>query len=189
MTPPMTFDYLSWDAFATLLTGALAVGAALLVGLRQTDIQTKQVTIQNRLADLEDLKLRQALFEERYQVYNASRKWLVATLQYGRPPYPTKNLSEPQQQLELKLADEFLDALDRSRFLFPPSVRETLWKMWTSGQELIHADRTLERESTPQEAREKAADKHDEAFTYLESLLPDFSNLFGDDLVLSAVGV
>lgn len=184
--PPMTLDYLSWEAFATLLTGVLAVGAAIYVGTKQTQIQTKQVLIQNRLADLEEFKLREALFEARYAVYNASRKWLVATLKYGRPPYPTKDLEEAQRELEHKLADEFLDALDRSRFLFPPGVRETLFKMWSAGEELTRSDRTLERESTSQEGREKAADKHDEAFKYLESLLPDFSKLFGDELILTA---
>ncbi len=184
--PPMIFDYMSWEAFATLLTGVLAVTAALIVGTKQTQIQTKQVLIQNRLADLEEFKLRQALFEERYKVYNASRKWLVATLKYGRPPYPTNDLSEAQRELEHKLADEFFDALDRSRFLFPPGVREVLFKMWSAGKDLTHSDNTLERDTSTQEQRGKAADKHDEAFNYLKGLLPDFSKLFGDDLILSA---
>jgi len=184
--PPMTFDYLSWEAFATLLTGALAVGAALIVGLRQTDIQTKQVVIQHRLADLEEMKLRQALFEARYQVYNASRKWLVATVKYGSPPYSAKDLAGAQKVVEMKWADEFLDALDRSRFLFRPAVRDVLVKMWNAGEDIIQADRALERERTTQEQREKAADKHDEAFKYLSGLLGDFSDLFGDELVLTA---
>jgi len=189
MIPPMQLDYLSWEAFATLV----AVIAAFIVGrrqvgiaARQTDIQTEQTRIQNRLADLEELKLRQALFDARYQVYNASRKWLVFTIQHGSPPYSTKVLKGAQKDFEMRLADEFLDAVDRSRFLFRPTVRLVLFKMWESGQLLTRMERTLERDTTTQEQREKAADSHDEAFTYLNGLLSDYSELFGDELVLTA---
>lgn len=186
MIAPMDFDYLSWEAFATLLAGALAVGAAIYVGLRQTQIQTKQVLIQDRLAELEELKLRQALFDARYQVYNASRKWLVFTVQHGSPPYSTKGLEEAQLAVEMKWADEFLDAVDRSRFLFRPAVRQVLFKMWESGQVLTRMERALERDTTTQDQRENAADRHDEAFTYLTGLLSGFSDVFGDELVLTA---
>lgn len=182
----MTFDYLSWEAFATLLTGALAVGAALLVGLRQTDIQTKQVLIQNRLADLEEFKLKEALFDARYAVYNGARMWLLATVQAGTPPYSIKDLKGETKAAEFKWANDFLDALDRSRFLFRPSVRAELVKMYEAGQELRQADRALERDSTTQEQRERAADKHDEAFKYLSGLLGNFSDIFGDELKLTA---
>lgn len=169
----------------TLLTGALAVGAALLVGMRQTEIQQKQVAIQNRLADLEELKLREALFEARYQTYNSARMWLLATVQAGKPPY-SGNLKGETKEAEFKWAGEFLDALDRSRFLFRPSVRAELEKMYEAGQALLQADKVLEREGSSHEQRQKAADKHDEAFQYLSNLLVNFSEIFGDELILIA---
>lgn len=183
--PPMSFDYMSWEAFMTLLTGALAVGAALIVGMRQTDIQREQVAIQNRLADLEELKLRQALFEARYQTYNSARMWLLATVQAGTPPYSVKDLKGETREAEFRWANDFLDALDRSRFLFRPAVRAELVKMHEAGQALLQADKALERDSSSHEQREKAANKHDEAFTYLSNLLVNFSDVFGDELKLT----
>jgi hypothetical protein len=183
----MRFDYLSWEAFATLLTGALAVGAAILVGLRQTDIQTKQVLIQNRLADMEELKLREALFEARYQVYNASRRWLTATIMGGVPPYSFKDeLPEGRQPLELKWADEFLDAVDRSAFLFRPSVGELLFEMWKAGEVLTRHKRMLADPGTAsKKEREESVEKRAAALKYLTELVPKFSNQFGDELILT----
>ena len=60
---------LTWEAFATLLTGGLAVGAATVVGVRQLAISRRQIA-------LEEHKFRVDLFDERFAVYEFVRKWL-----------------------------------------------------------------------------------------------------------------
>lgn len=186
--PSMTFDYLTWEAFAAFS----AVIAAFLVGrrqvgiaIRQADIQAQQLEIQNRLADLEELKLREALFDARYNVYNASRRWLVSTIRHGTPPLSSRKPKTTQTALERNLADDFLDAIDRSRFLFGHEVRAVLVKMWEAGNDLKSAERSLSRQTLSQLQRDRALTRHDQAFEYLESLVPEFANIFKDELTLT----
>jgi hypothetical protein len=49
---------LTWEAFATLITGLLAVGAALIIGLRQVALLATQHAVQKTQAD-QNLKLRE----------------------------------------------------------------------------------------------------------------------------------
>lgn len=68
----MTFDYVSWEAFATLITGILAVGAAVWVGLKQQKITAQQL-------ENERLSLRLELFEKRYEFYDVLTRYIRAT--------------------------------------------------------------------------------------------------------------
>jgi len=202
----MTFDYLSWEAFATLLTGVLAVGAAYWIGQRQTgiastqtsiqkeqaeiqreqaEIQREQLALQAQLAELEKFKFRQIMFDARYEVYQASRTWLVATIQNGIPPAKTPDLAPEVRAVELEQANKFTAAIDRSRFLFRPEVREELWKMWKAGNEIVFRKRAMERNLVSQAELEKHADGEHEAFAYLVEILEDLSKVFGDELTLT----
>lgn len=60
----MAIDYLTWEAFATLLTGALAVAAAYTIGRRQTKIVAQQ-------ANIERLALNAGLFDRRMRIVKA----------------------------------------------------------------------------------------------------------------------
>lgn len=188
MIPPMTFDYLSWEAFATLITGALAVGAAIYVGRKQTDIQTKQVLIQNRLADLEEFKLKQALFDARYAVYRSAQTWLTSTLLSKLPPFEAKTLEGAKREVEMGWATNFYDAIDRSRFLFRSAVHDELFKMWKSGDQLRRSHEKLQDHSTTVAQRIAEEELRDKALAYLKGLNSNFSELFGDELVLTAHG-
>lgn len=120
---------MSWEAFATLVTGLAAVAAAAYVGLRQAKIQQRQVEIQEAQTAIQDrqaailesqlgvenLRIRHDLFDERMRVYEAFRVWLSDILVSGKVP-------PPGSALELGMAD----ALDRSRFLFGPDVYPAL---------------------------------------------------------------
>lgn len=68
----MTFDYVSWEAFAAFTTGVLAVGAAVWVGLKQQKITAQQL-------ENERLTLRLELFEQRYEFYDVLTRYIRAT--------------------------------------------------------------------------------------------------------------
>lgn len=68
----MKFDYVSWEAFATLVTGMLAVGAAVWVGLKQQNITAQQL-------ENEKLALKLELFEKRYEFYDVLTRYIRAT--------------------------------------------------------------------------------------------------------------
>jgi hypothetical protein len=111
----MEWDYMSWEAAATLLTGLAAVLAAYSVGRRQGDISAG-------LLSIERLKVRTELFERRFAVYEQVRKWLSYILMSRYPP-------NERSVLGGKIAKGFNDALDISRFLLQPSVHAELEKL------------------------------------------------------------
>jgi hypothetical protein len=91
----------SWEAFATLATGIGAVVAAIVVGLRQAGISDRQSRILERQVGLDELKLRSDLFDRRFAVYEATRKFVGHIMAHA---------SEPDQQTQ----SEFLVALDQA---------------------------------------------------------------------------
>ncbi len=75
----MKLAYLSWEAFATLITGISAVGAATYVAMRQQEITERQVK-------LAELTLRSDLFSHRFDVYEVTRKFLGHIVAHATPP-------------------------------------------------------------------------------------------------------
>jgi hypothetical protein len=100
----------SWEAFATLMTGILAVGAAFAVGRRQLSIQEKQ-------ASLQELELRSDLFDRRYAVYDNVRKFLLHIIRDAQ--YPSSEIER-----------DFLMAMGEAKFLFGNKVQAALQEMW-----------------------------------------------------------
>lgn len=142
--PPMTFDYLSWEAFMTLLTGALAVGAAYQIGRkqvgiadRQADIQDRQTLISLELARIEKQKVRADLYDRRLAVFAAVDDWLRYTVQSGEPPALSGEAG-------LDVRRRFESAMITSRFLFRPIVRETVEHYWKLGNDLHYANKCLD---------------------------------------------
>lgn len=99
------------------MTGALAVGAAVLVGLRQAKIMAEQTAIANRQVELEVLKLRSDLFDRRVQVYESAHRWLGTILQTAAAP-------------EGDMRREYGRAMDRAKFLFRPQVYARMKELW-----------------------------------------------------------
>lgn len=142
MIPEMKFAYLSWEAFATMITGALAVYAAWRVGLRQVEIQGRQAKIQERLAAIEERKLRSDLFDRRIAVYEAASKWFAYFLTTGqvagRPTRAQKTMNmvsdKPRAIPGMEVSIAYLDAMLMSRFLFQPHVERALKAAWDASE-------------------------------------------------------
>lgn len=110
LAPPMKFAYLSWDAFATILTGALAVGAAIFVGVRQHQIIKRQT-------DIQALALNASLFDRRMAFVSAFTDHSIA-LKWQR-----EAVAKTRQIL-----------VERSRevpFLFSAEVMEIVDEAWS----------------------------------------------------------
>ncbi|SLK12048.1 hypothetical protein [Novosphingobium mathurense] len=113
-----------WQSFATLTSGGLAVGAAVIVGMRQLAITNRQNDILEKQADiaagqlaLEQLALRHDLFDRRHEVFERTRDFLLHILQHAEEP-----------TVEINRA--FVTATGMSRFLFRPEVHEKLDEIW-----------------------------------------------------------
>lgn len=173
---------LSWEAFATLLTGLAAVVAAVIVGLRQAAIQREQVAVaarQTQILDrqtaLAELSLRKDLFEKRYEVYRATNNLLVKALQEGG----FVDYNDPIQQ-------PFLMAKDAAKFLFRPSVEVGLQEIWSKVCEgtAVHKDMSaiFKREGHYGEGN---PEKQRDISNWLDERLRTLSELFGEELKLS----
>lgn len=104
----MKFAYLSWEAFATLFTGLVALGGAIWLGVRQTGIQLAQIELLKVQSDLHDLEVRTALFDRRLEVYSATRdvlNELISTTRFPEQAFPA-----------------FLGAIEIGRLLFSEEV-------------------------------------------------------------------
>jgi hypothetical protein len=165
----------TWDAFATLLTGILAVGAAFFVGRRQVEISNKQNSILSEQARLSALTYRSDLFEHRFEVYDATSRFLGTIIAHADRP-------------DVEVERRFLIALDRSKFLFAPEVTESLRTIWkeacafsaTKAQMQANYNRTGSYgDGMPQ--------KELEQITKLHERLENLSDTFGLELRLSEV--
>ena len=106
----------TWEAFATLVTGFLAVGGAFLIGRMQMKIQEKQVGLQ-------DLALRSDLFERRYSVYERVRDLIILAMRL---------VENPDRETEQK----FLAAKGEAKFLFDDAVVSDVDEIWEKKCEL-----------------------------------------------------
>lgn len=109
----------TWQAFATLSTGAMAVGSALFVGLkqvgiaqRQVGIAEKQAEIQRQQAETAQMTLREKLFERRFELFCDMEK----AFDDAQKDHPNPFEMTPERSRVVLSA----------RFLFPENVREAL---------------------------------------------------------------
>lgn len=110
----MRFDYLSWEAFATLLTGLVAIAAAYLVGLRQAKILERQ-------AEIEAIKVRVELFDRRMKIVELHAK--LASLHYN---FDTR----------LPFVRDFIDLRGSVGFLFDQQVAQLFDRAYEIGVDL-----------------------------------------------------
>ncbi len=160
----MTFDYLSWEAFATLFTGVLAVAAAFIVGLRQQAIAERQTLIQQR-------QLASGLFERKFAVYEATLALIKAAIQLRDFP---------------EEADaEFLAQKEKARFLFPEQVVTRL-------EEIRHKIVLLESyqdqaKDTDSESAREGRREVSAIVRELRQLYPEVSAIFANDVDMRSV--
>jgi hypothetical protein len=181
------FTRLTWEAFATFLTGALAVGGAIMIGLRQAAIQRRQV-------ELQQLELRRLLLDLRLPVYEATKAWLSHIVQTGTIPnrvgdrgkFAGGSLGQEQEHERQRLLEQaFLEAIETSRFVFSPPVFDALERLWSSGNKLhLHRVRRL----GPVEDREVHARREMELHAWLCDQRAQMGTIFGDELQVSDGG-
>jgi hypothetical protein len=155
-----------WPSFATLATGAMAVLAALVVGLKQTHIADRQTKILEQQTKLAELTLRHNLFEKRYVIYDATRHFLGEILSHATRP---KN--ETQQR--------FISALLESKLLFRPEVYEGLDAIWKRATTFYVANSEEKRGGV------EAIQRSHDLLNALSDDLTGLVALFGDELRLS----
>lgn len=114
----MKFAYVPWEAFATLLTGGLAVGAAVFVGL-------KQQTIIRRQTEIESAKTRIELFDRRIRIVDLHSKLL--SMNYGRNE-------------RLPFVRDFMDERGSVSFLFDEDVARLLDRAYEISVDMDHGD-------------------------------------------------
>lgn len=129
----------SWEAFATLLTGALAVGAAIWVGRRQfqimnrqIEISSKQTEILERQSGLDELALRADLFDRRWAVYDATSRYVQIVMDGGRAPTRDENAA-------------YREAIAQAKYLFSPAAFDRISEIAVKMGELGHVQERLAR--------------------------------------------
>lgn len=150
----MKLDYVSWEAFATLITGALAVGAAVWVGKRQQEITAQQL-------ENERLALRLDLFEKRYEFYDVLTRYIRAT--------------RFRNGVSAILEKEFAAKSRKGLLLFPKSSADLIREIAELGDEYqdlaeakVSADDSIRK---PALARRKAIRaRQDELFQKFDSI-------------------
>lgn len=163
----------TWDAFATLFTGILAVGAALFVGLRQVKISDRQSRILEQQADIDALKYRSELFDRRLEVYDATARFLAAILQKA---------AEPEQEI----IRSFLLARDSARFLFVDQVTVDLHKVWDDCCAFFAAKRASDANFAKTGSYgDSASELEYKQLNVINDRFQNLSDLFGDELKLS----
>jgi hypothetical protein len=177
------WDTFTWEAFATIFTGLVAVGGAAFVGLKQAAIARKQAEISERQTmilgqqvGLDELKLRADLFDLRFPIYEATRAVLGAVMTMTK-----QDDRWPKYELD------FLVAKDQATFLFRPSVASDLQAVWGR----ICARQALQTVMAATYAREGHygegnPDRELEHSLWLTERLTTLSDLFGDELTITA---
>lgn len=179
----MAWDYMDWGEFATLFTGIAAVLAAYGVGQRQARILEAQ-------HQLGELSLRSTLFEKRVRVYDATRRWLAYIAMHGAIPGRVLerriNSEGPPEGSEIER--DFLEQLDRARFLFRPAVFAELDRLWKLANKVHYHQRAQrnEREICSQQRHVDA--EHDAMTELLNVWSSDLASVFGSELNLSNEG-
>lgn len=105
-----------WGAWATFFTGCAAVGAAIYVGRKQTKIQQKQTDIADRVASIEEARIRLELFEKRYA-------FVVVLNKFVSRVRSKKDFWTEEDTL-------FLDESRRAEYLFPREMKAIIDRLW-----------------------------------------------------------
>lgn len=108
-----------WEALATLVTGFAAVGAAVVVALKQNAIVARQTKLQ-------ELSLRSDIFDKRMATYREIRRYISHVTNAEHP-----------DQLDLLAWLDFSDAMEDARFLFSKRLYLLLNSIQVLTQEFV----------------------------------------------------
>ena len=196
----MTWQIFWWttaddQAAATLIAGVLAFVAglaavigAIVVGLRQAAILRAQADLSGKAIEIEIMKTRIDLFERRMKVYEGTRAFVRAIVTTGRMPGMNEKLTDDADRKSHEVMQDFVDAMNASRFLFEPSIYAKLDALWERAAEMeSHQSESGDGQSSQaarQIARKSAAELR-KIFTAQFSNLPE---LFGEELRLYHLG-
>lgn len=132
------FPDFQWEAISTLIAGLSAVVGAIYIGkrqleissgqnlilTRQADIASRQTDILSKQVDLENLKLRNDIFEKRFRVFSAAHDYLFHA-------YNGEDMTGHPAAIAFK------EARDQAQFLFDQQVIDALeefhnhgWQYW-----------------------------------------------------------
>ncbi|MBO6689528.1 MAG: hypothetical protein JJ931_04290 [Henriciella sp.] len=163
--PGIDWSAFSWEAFATLVAGSSAVIGAVFVASRQQKILKHQ-------SEIERLKLRSDTFELRWSVYQTTIDWLRHWYQHENVP-------------AIDLHNEFMMAMERSKFLFRPAVYKKL-REWDSKRQKIKVlvDR-VERMTLPDADVAHIQDQIARISDDLNQAFKEVSDLFGKEMKMS----
>jgi hypothetical protein len=171
-----------WDAIATGLAGTLAVVGAFWVGLiqvriasRQADIAQKQAELQANLIAVDAGRLKSELFDRRYEVFEATQRFLADLVASGKYPIPAVDI-------------EFVAAVNKSKFLFSVSVNHALFDLLASAR--VYKDEAarslMEQDPVQREQLLAAATRR---LSTLRLTLDTLGMVFGDELRLGALDI
>lgn len=116
------------QAGAGLVTGVLAVGGAVWVGLRQARISATQTEILSKQTELAAATLRSELFERRMKTYEVTAEFVARLTIRDVSVSVTEDQSD---QLALKIRE--------SQFLFRPEVYKAMVEIWDYGNRMQFA--------------------------------------------------
>lgn len=172
-----------WGAGATFVTGLTAVIGAVVVGLRQADIQNRQASIaerQTKILDrqtaLAELTLRKELFNDRLEVYQATYSFLAELLRDGFQPKRIKFTD---------IQNKFLDAKDRATFLFRPAVKEALDELWAAKIRGDNTELSMDRAGMRDDEFWKNTEENNTRRKWLREQFEHVADIFGSELKLS----
>lgn len=158
-------------AGATLVTGILAVIAAVIIGIRQSRIANNQASIAAHQSKTDEMRLRSELFERRLSVYVRLRNHL------------NRNVLDNFDTTD-ETTSNYFSILDDGRFIFSAKIATFL-------RELTHEIIEL---SQAQEANAVAANSSDECLERLDRCLnviiarrDAMHDLFDDEIRLDRV--
>lgn len=168
---PIYWDQFTWEAFASLTTGAAAVAGAVLVGLRQVAITNRQTSILERQTSLEEVKIRVDLHERRMAVYDTAGSYLAAALREARPP-------------STDIDRKFQNARSDATFLFGPRVNGELKAIFTTMIRYEAAWKAIDRTRNTSNADDN--DREHSLFEALERHYAGLATLFSEEMSLGS---
>jgi hypothetical protein len=149
---------LDWQAIATFS----AVVAALFVGVRQTEILSRQTDIAAKLADIERAKIRFALFDKRFEFVTVLHAFVRRI--HSKTDFWTDE------------DDIFLTATRQAEFLFPPLMKPLIDELWDASVAYQDAGDNLGSDNPA--LAEKAREDRKQVRRDLDGIIRRFSEMF-----------
>ncbi len=162
-------------AAATFLTGIAAVVAAARIGRRQVQIASRQVEIIGKQTQLQELSVREALFERRFKIYRKTQDMLASIFRAAEPPSNDE-------------ISDFWRATDQAQFLFRPEVHQEMVRILQALNTLAICGGRLRGEDALQSGPDRAAysQMNETTMQYIRGLGDTLTKIFEPDLSIRA---